>query len=629
LSTRFTRLPDLRVVSAIVLLTAIALAPLWWVEVASTPGPVVTLGRVAIVLLGLLIAVQLSPRRWVTHPWQTTALAASAIGLGIWIVINARIWGCRCMSDVDGYIELMIVLIFCLIGSSNYPALRQPLIVAAGVSSFLASALALSGLHGLYSGARDVSATGGRLSGTYGNANYLGFAAAAAVPVLVAYLPHWTRGHLTWPRRVGLALAWLGALAVSIAALVETYSRSAIIAAFVGVVVVASLGCRSRRGRAGVLVVGTLCGITAAILLYPRLERERERASLRKPVPGPNLYADVGGWDGRVQGLIPQGLTRFHNDSLDRSLIVTPSRTGGGVSFAWGKAFAQKRYELTFEARAMSELVQLAAGMEDNSAGNSPSIRVFRHPLSRSWRALRVSWVPSAISPSARFYIWEPHARSAFALRGVHVRLDVSVDGAMKKVPIELRGSMYQVQLHEYRTAERSARASRLAAASLAINAFIASPVHGIGWQRFPDYAARHATYGQLATHNDYLRIAAELGVPGLVLFCIFAGTIVVAAAQLAWEDAVNRAAIGLLATGAVGLAFLNGIVSPNASIPFAVAVAVVCSSRVGSNAVEGPIARFKARSRRSSAVIEDNDRCEEVARTMEASISNSEQTRL
>jgi O-antigen ligase len=618
LTVRFTDIRDLENVSAIVLLITVFLAPLWWVRIASTPGPIVTLGRVEILLVGVLLAAQFVLVRPVIVPWQASVLALLAIGLGIWIVVNAYVWGCRCMPDADGYTELIIVLLYCLIASSNYPELREPLIVAAGLGSLLASILALSGVHGLSSGAHDVSATGGRLSGTYGNANYLGFAASAAVPVLLAYLPGWTRRELPSRRRIGLGFPWLAGLAVAVSALIATYSRSALIAAFVGALVAASLGCGTRRNGVIVLLLGTVSAAAVVILFYPTLEHERQKVSLRKPTLGPNLYLDVGGWDGRAQGLIPQGSTTLNNQSHGRVLVVTPSRPGGGVSFEWGEALARRRYELTFEARAMSERVRLAAGMEDNLAGNSPSVKIVGHPLSQSWRVVRVSWVPSADSPSARLYIWEPHAQSLFALRRVRVQSEAFPNGGVREIPIKLRGPLYHVQLGEYRTAELNARASRLTAVHLALDALISSPVQGIGWEKFPEYAERHAKFGRLATHNDYLRVAAELGILGLLLFLALAGTVAVAAIQSAREYAANRAAIGLLATAAVGLAFLNGIVTPNASIPFAVAAAVVCSRGPRRGVLDPATRSFEARALRRPTPAEGNDPRKEVGEVVE-----------
>jgi O-antigen ligase len=137
---------------------------------------------------------------------------------------------------------------------------------------------------------------------------------------------------------------------------------------------------------------------------------------------------------------------------------------------------------------------------------------------------------------------------------------------------------VYQSELNDFHDLERTARASRLTAARLAVGAFASSPIHGLGWQRFPDYAARHADFGKLATHNDYLRVAAELGIAGIALFLILIATVLRCVVRLNRER-VNRAATGILITGGVGLFFLNGIVAPNTSIPFAVAAAVACGA--------------------------------------------------
>jgi hypothetical protein len=55
-------------------------------------------------------------------------------------------------------------------------------------------------------------------------------------------------------------------------------------------------------------------------------------------------------------------------------------------------------------------------------------------------------------------------------------------------------------------------------AARLALAAFWDQPIRGIGWERFPEYVPPHSDRGALASHDEYLRIAAELGLVGLLL---------------------------------------------------------------------------------------------------------------
>jgi hypothetical protein len=568
------------------LTVTIALAPVWWTRVVSIGDTVLTLGRLALVVTGVFLALELAraiQKGEVVYEWPAILLCGSVAAFGVWMAINNTIWGCRCLSDFSGYIELITVLVYCVIAIQIWPGSRSTLVITAGFAGLLAAGLGLAGVEDLPGRAVNASAIGGRLAGTYGNANYLGFAISAAAPVLIAYLP-----RIGLQRRSAwLALAWLCCMATVAAALFQTYSRSAVVAASVGCIVTACLAFRSNRTRVAAFVISSVGMASVGLAIYGTFEESRQRVSLSE-ASQLNSSLDLGGWDGRAQGLIPRGGTRFRNDPRRLSLIVEPSAVGQGVSFEWGNARADVEYQLVFDARALTEPVVLAAGMEDNLRGHGPVSRVFLTPLEGQWRRLALSWIPRARSPSGRLYIWEPRGRSPFALRQIRIISDAFRPNRVKLIPLALRGSVRDAELQRYRAADDSARASRVKAAHLAVDAFAANPTRGIGWERFPDYAKEHAAYGRLATHNDYLRVAAELGVPGLVLFFIAAVTIIMGAARLALERA-DRAAVGLVATGAIGLLFLNGLVTPSATIPFAVAVAVVVCSPRGTTTVLRP----------------------------------------
>jgi O-antigen ligase len=131
------------------------------------------------------------------------------------------------------------------------------------------------------------------------------------------------------------------------------------------------------------------------------------------------------------------------------------------------------------------------------------------------------------------------------------------------------------------REAESSYVHSRLDALRLARQAFADHPARGLGWENFPAYAAREGKYGGLATHNEYTRIAAELGLPGIAALLVVALSAVFAAA-LEPRTAFLGAAVGVIASGAVALIFINGLVASSPSLPLATAVGLLVGSTSG-----------------------------------------------
>jgi O-antigen ligase len=88
-------------------------------------------------------------------------------------------------------------------------------------------------------------------------------------------------------------------------------------------------------------------------------------------------------------------------------------------------------------------------------------------------------------------------------------------------------------------------------------------PLRGIGYGTFPSHAG--AEFGlHIATHNDYLRLAAETGIPALVAFL---GLLWLGLRRPASGDlAVLRA---MTAAYAAGLLFANALASLVISTPF------------------------------------------------------------
>ena len=157
------------------------------------------------------------------------------------------------------------------------------------------------------------------------------------------------------------------------------------------------------------------------------------------------------------------------------------------------------------------------------------------------------------------------------------MRVRVQEPGAPASTAIqraELIGSVFDTRA---RREEDRYLESRLDAAGLALEAFADEPIVGIGWDRFPELAARELDYGELATHNEYLRIAAELGIPGLLMLG-FAGYVLVLAMRRAGRSAIASAAIGVTVTAAVAQLFLNGVGVAEASVAAVIAAAILCA---------------------------------------------------
>jgi hypothetical protein len=545
----------------------IALAPLahaWKVMAVPLPGVGLTVGRILILALALAVVVELvrGPRRAPRAGGTARAAGAVMAALLGWIALSAAAWGCGCSGELAGFAEVAAVAVLAFTVASLEPRVVVPLLVSVVAGALLAAALSLIGAGW---GAAPAD-PGRRLAGPLGNPNYTAFALALAFPAAVT-LVRLASGRARWAA---------GAAAVLVAgAALLTLSRGGAIALVAGILAaVIPDVARSGRRRNAVAVVAAV--LVAGAAAYPLFAGERRAAELDEPSEHLR-YVDVTGWDRAVRGtLIRSGPSTFRNAGPG-VLEVLPAAPGQGASYRWGRAEGGRAYELTLEARAGSR-TRVAFGLEDDQLGLGTE--TVTRVLDRAWRPISVRWVPTADARYARLYAWTPGAAAPFELRDVRVS-----DAAAARpivVPLHLQGSQYERErARRARDERRRDLGSRRTAARLALEAFAPAPVAGMGWGDFLAYSDANAAFGRLATHDEYLRFLAELGLVGAGLLAGMMLLLVRAARQMP-RGLAEAGVRGTLVAGAVGLIFLNGLVASQAALALALA-AGVCLALGGS----------------------------------------------
>ncbi len=534
-------------------------------------GPL-TLGRAVALGLAATLALYLFQARPIRLRPDRSALCAAVAYAGLvgWVFLNSLIWGCNCDGKLGGFAEFAFVGLSALVALALEPRLRRVALGATLAGLGLAAVLALLGVGSINSGTVDLTQTGGRLSGTFGNANELAFALALAVPICLAYLPR-ARGRLR--------AALVALVLVLSAALVLTYSRGGIIAAAAGALAVALWSARGDRRRLRLIVAASTAVVIIAAVLYSTFERGRREASFA-PVPTalrPLDQRDLSGWDSRGLGPIPRGPSRLSN--RPSGIAVGSRRAGEGASFRWGEAARRGAYVLDFRARAVGHgllAIRYALGEPDQASAGA----LGKGSVGARWRRFELTWHPRRRAPHAALYVWQESGPSTLLLADVRIEAKVP-DRAPRPVAVagRLKGSIYgHLTARAAREEGRFVR-SRLEASRLAVRAFGSSPLWGIGWATFPDYAARHLDYGQLAAHDEYLSFAAELGLIGLGLLGLLVAAAVLGVMR-SGATPPETAAIGMLAAAAAGMVFVEVLPVPQLSIPVAMALAVVCGRR-------------------------------------------------
>jgi hypothetical protein len=258
---------------------------------------------------------------------------------------------------------------------------------------------------------------------------------------------------------------------------------------------------------------------------------------------------------------------------------VLTERSAQGASYRFGRAEAGNVYELELEARAKDGALPLAFGLNDTRRLEEGRVRTA--VVDGDWSRHRLRWEPREDARTARLYVWHNGARGRFELRSIEVR-ERAPDGSVRTIDVPMRPER-SVYAHYQRIRDDAQGRyvdSRLDAARGSLEAFAGSPVTGLGLDDFDDYAAENLEYGELATHNEVLRIAAELGLVGLILAGAMVLVLVAAYRAAPRGGAVLTAAAGTLVAGLAGNLFVNGITFEAGSVPlpFAMAVLAACS---------------------------------------------------
>jgi O-antigen ligase len=537
----------------VLLAGALALTPFWPVEISGQNS--LTLGRGLLLVVAASMALDLVKGRRSVLPRAAIALFAGLAGLVAWTGASALSRGCFCYGGFGGLAEWSVwtaVIALVAVGSPDY----RPLLLgsaAAGVT--LGGALAALGVDDLAASVADTS-VGERLGGIYGNPNMLAFAVAFAVPVLLV-----GTFRSGWRLRIPLIVALLGVATV----IGLTFSRGGALAALLGglaVVVAVPRKWRTRVAIAGgtVVVLGTVIA-----LVYPYYADERLETW--------PAYSDASGWDRSAQGFVQEDGAELSNSGPGDTLKVSIAEPGQGVSIPLGRATPTRAYTVAFDARTRGPETRLLYGLEDNYDGNGPVIRSQR--IRGDWERLRVHWIPTADSPDARFYAWSLSKSLDLFIRDIALitgsgnhRID------RRQISTRLLGLRSEGGLA---SGEGQIIDTRWTGVELGAQAFRSNPLLGIGWERFPAYAASRSDFGAIPTHNEYVRFAAELGAPGALLLLLIAVVAALAVGHLP-HGPLRWGTLGVLVAGGVGLLFVNGLVFAAASAPLAVGVGLACS---------------------------------------------------
>lgn len=554
--------------SAAGLSLAALLGPFWLTQFG--PSASFTVGTGLICVVAVLMGLDLLRYHPPVQAFAVRAFvpAFAMCGLVLWAFVNASLWGCLC-GGFHGLADLTSAALLALAVGAFAPGRRSLVLAGAAGGVVFAGIFAVLGVKTLHSPFGNTAAsTSTQLSGVYGNPNYLGYAVAFAIPVVLAWIPR-------NPSRLRLIL--VPVLLFAVVVVVLTFSRGGLLAAGTGGLVTLTMLAPTRRIRAAVLVGGLGVAAGVAALAFSSYNESRKRAVFGTETVEALKARDASGWDGGPQGLISHCCSAVSNLRGGAVLLILANQPNEGVSRAWGVAKAGRSYELRFKARSAGKDILLRYGLQDNTRGNGTAIHSI--VLGPAWRAVKLRWVPTRRSPSARLYAWQTQGRSAFLLSDIEIVTGSIRHGtrSSRVIPTKLAGFPGSRGPAELDKKLSSYIDERLSGIRLAAEAFAVNPMRGIGWETFPHYAAAHGS-GEIPTHNEYMRIASELGVPGIFFLTLLGFATFRGLASARCERRTQAAGAGIIAAGCVGLLFVNGLTVSAASLPLVLAVGLMCA---------------------------------------------------
>ena len=523
-----------------------------------------SIGRVLLLAIALGVAVDLVPVRGrIARPaWAMAALMAALGALAGWTVLNAMLFGCLCGGVGQGFAELVA-----LIGLAGLVGLYAPqrwllVIFGAAVAGVAAGGLlALAGVRDLHAAVYHPSESISRLEGVYGNPNSLGYALGLALCAGAAAVVR-ASGWRRWAAVVVTAL--LGGL------LFATYSRGSLLAATAGAAVAMAVALPRRPPRSVMIAVGVgVPLLAAAFVVSPFYKSKRLHADFgAAQIAASAGGLDRSGWSTSKLGPVRRSGAQMSNPPGSSALIVQAVRAGQGISYDLGQAFgdAQSSWDFSVAAVDAGRPVQVRWGVFDNSGTTMD-----RGVLRAGARARPVvARFTTRLDRRYLTFVWTD-APGGFRISRVQVteRRTAGHDTSVRPVSTVLGGSAARA-LAEY---ERDYEGSRRAALRMALEAFAAHPVQGLGLQQFHGYADRHARFGALATHNTYAQVLSELGLIGALLLIIAAAFVALSLWRGRPLPLLRAILAGTVVAGAVNLMFINGLSAPGTAMPLALAI--------------------------------------------------------
>jgi O-antigen ligase len=460
-------------------------------------------------------------------------------------------------------VEVAGILVGFTAAATLAPATRSRLVVAAVVGALVGALLAIADIRSVHDVAMPVVQDPGRLTGPYRNPNYLAFAVGSAAPLLVGAVRY--LGGV--PRMLAAA-----ALLLSVGTVVASFSRAGVACTAVAMLISGGLSFRRRQTVVRVLAVGFAVLAVGGAVGIAAFERGRTEADLGEARRNAAAM-DVSGWDGTARGPIPAGPSDLSNAGSS-VLSIASDKAGEGVSIPIGPLVPGRHYALSFRGSSPSQFLPIRFRLRDDMTTDGGTEG--QGGLSATWRRFTITWRPKRRPRQSRFYVWQSAGPSRIYLSSPVL---TRPDGTRETLDVRLRGSVLSKMPAVYSDDVSSSLESRREALELSLRAFWSSPVLGIGWQRFPHYAAPRATFGALATHNEYLRVLAELGLIG-VLALAGAALAVASGVRAIWAHEDRAGPLGALVAGAFGLLFVNAFVTPPAMLPFAAALAAVVATQ-------------------------------------------------